>query len=62
VIDDRWLLDFWAKDTYQKPDLYDMTKPKDKRLVRRLYGDPINWTRMSPENFLNYKQQIKEMH
>lgn len=50
VVDDRWLVDFWAKDTYQLPDLYDLTDPKDRIEVRRQYGDASKWERMSPEN------------
>jgi hypothetical protein len=59
MIDDRWLVDFWAKDTYQLPDLYDITKPSDKKLVRKRYGDVLKWERMSPENFAYCKEQLK---
>lgn len=60
MVDDRWLVDFWAKDTYQLPDLYDITKAADKRLVRKRYGDVLKWTRMSPEQFAYDKEQLKE--
>lgn len=59
VVDDRWLVDFWAKDTYRLPDLYDFDDPAEKMEVRRLYGDPALWKRMSPENFEGFKRHIK---
>lgn len=61
VVDDRWLVDFWAKDSYQLPDLYDMADPSDAELVRRRYGDRENWTRMTPENFAYYKKFIRDV-
>lgn len=58
VVNDRWLVDFWAKDTYQPQDLHDMADPAQMENVRRLYGDPSRWVRMSPENFERYLRQI----
>jgi hypothetical protein len=60
VVDDRWLVDFWAKDSYQLPDLYDMTDPDERRQVRERYGDPGKWTRMTPEDFAYHKRHLRE--
>lgn len=47
VVDDRWLVDWWAKDSYQLRDLYDLKDPADQEKVRRLYGDPGKWEKAS---------------
>jgi hypothetical protein len=59
VVDDRWLVDWWAKDTYQMRDLYDMKSQVDMEEVLKLYGDPGKWIRMSPSDFLNYKKYVR---
>lgn len=59
VGDGRYLVDFWARDTYQYPDLHDMKDPAQMEEVRRLYGDPERWTRMSEKSFQYWKQDIK---
>lgn len=59
VVDGRWLVDFWAKDTYQLPDLYDMNDPVEATEVRRLYGDPGKWDKMSAENLARYNLHLK---
>lgn len=61
VVGDRWLVDFWAWDTYQLPDLYDLDDPADKALVLKRYGPPVNWIRMTPENFAYFKKYINEI-
>jgi hypothetical protein len=61
LIGDRWLVDFWAKDTYQLPDLYDLEDPMDRMEVRREYGDRSKWTRMTPENFAYYRKFIRDV-
>lgn len=59
VVDKRWLVDFWAKDTYQLPDLYDMADPLESIEVRRQYGDPSKWSRMSDEDFAHNREWLK---
>ncbi len=58
LIDKRWLVDFWAKDTYQLPDLYDLRDPAESLEVRRQYGDPSKWDRMSDKNFAYHKKNL----
>ncbi len=58
LIDDRWLVDFWAWDTYQYQDLYDLEDPHDRAKARKMYGDRENWERMSPENFAHAKETM----
>jgi hypothetical protein len=58
VIGDRYLVDFWAKDTYQHKDLYDLWDPEDKKEVARMYGDRRKWKKMSPENFAYWKRDL----
>lgn len=63
VIDDRWLVDFWARDTYDMRDLYDLHNPRDLRIVTRQYGPRKNWKRMSLEHFseaLKFMRRQKE--
>lgn len=60
VIDNRWLADFWAKDSYELPDLYDMSDPVESVEVRRQYGDPAKWARMSDENFAFFKKWLAD--
>lgn len=59
LVDARWLVDFWAKDTYQLPDFYDMENAKDAAQVRKRYGDPLKWERMSEENFAQNRKSLK---
>lgn len=47
ILGGRWLVDFWAKDYYQLPDLYNMEDPAQMKKVRKGYGDPAKWIRMS---------------
>lgn len=61
VVDDRWLLDFWAQDTYQYPDLYDLDDPMDALEVERMYGPRSKWIRMGPEHRRAYRSQIKSL-
>lgn len=61
VVDKRWLVDFWAKDTYQLPDLYDMTDPVESGEVRWQYGDPSKWTRMPDEHFARNREWVKNL-
>lgn len=58
LVDHRWLVDFWAWDTYQYQDLYDLQDPKDKAKALKMYGDQKNWKRMSPENFAHAKERV----
>lgn len=57
VVDGRWIVDWWAYDTYGPGGfsgfednqisisrrVYDLTDPRDARLAKRLYGDPVAW-------------------
>lgn len=61
IVDGRWLVDWWAKDTYQERDLYDLQDPVDYKKVLQLYGDPDAWSPMSSENFLKYKAYIRSI-
>jgi hypothetical protein len=61
LIDDRWLVDWWAKDTYQERDLYDLKKLEDQAEVERLYGDPKNWKAMGPKEFAQYRKHAKAL-
>lgn len=58
VIGDRYLVDFWAGDSYQYPSLYDLWDPGSKREALRMYGDRRKWTKMSPENFAYWKRDL----
>lgn len=58
VVDGRWLADFWAKDSYQLPDLYDMNSPREMASVVKRYGDPSRWTRMTQEQFAWWRKDI----
>ncbi len=60
IIDERWLLDFWAQDVYQLPWLYDLEDPKDAEAVKALYGFHESWTKMPPEDFTSQTQFIRE--
>jgi len=59
VVADRWLVDWWAKDTYQMRDLYDMKNQGDMEEVLKLYGAPEKWIRMNPRDFLSYKKYVR---
>lgn len=59
VIGDRYLVDFWARDTYQHRDLYDLWDPEDRDLVRKMYGDRKKWKKMSPENLAYWEGFLK---
>lgn len=61
IVDDRWLLDFWAKDYYHLPDLYDMENPAEMVLVHKRYGDPKLWQQMSVENMADNKESQKHI-
>lgn len=61
IVDDHWLVDWWAKDTYQERDLYDLTDEKDLKEVLRLYGDPGEWTPMDADEFAKYKSYIRTL-
>lgn len=61
VIADRWLADFWAKDTYQLPDLYDMQDPGELKQVLVRYGDQAKWQRMSEKNFEHNKENMRDL-
>lgn len=61
LADDRWLLDFWAKDTYQLPDLYDLKDPMDQKEVLREYGPRSKWTLMTADNFAYYQKYIRDV-
>lgn len=61
VVRDRWLVDWWAADTYQYRDLYDLSDPADLELVRELYGDPGRWRAMDAEDFALYRKYIKTL-
>lgn len=61
VVDDRWLVDWWAFDTYQKRDLYDLRDPQDATLVRKLYGPMERWSAMGPQAFDEYLQNIRQL-
>lgn len=43
VIDDQWLVDFWAWYTFQEKDLYDLWSPEDDAIVDHLYGNRTTW-------------------
>lgn len=58
LIGDRYLVDFWARDTYQHRDLYDLWDPEDRDLVRKMYGDRRKWRKMGPENFAHWKRDL----
>lgn len=57
VIDDRWLLDPWIRLVASAYDqiCFDMHDPEDMEMVRHIYGDPSNWSRLNQmeEHFLN---------
>ena len=61
IVDGRWLVDWWAKDTYQERDLYDLQDPVDQALVLRLYGDPEKWKPMSPGDLTKYRAHVREL-
>jgi hypothetical protein len=61
LVDDRWLVDWWAKDTYQERDLYDLKNSVDESEVLRLYGDPQKWLPMSAEDFLKSKVFLRDL-
>jgi len=61
IVDDRWLVDWWAKDTYQERDLYDLENPSDRAEALRLYGDPEKWISMSTENFLKNLEFLRDV-
>lgn len=58
VIGGRYLVDFWARDTYQHRDLYDLWDPDDRLVVQKMYGDRRKWQKMSLENFANWKRDL----
>lgn len=57
VIDDRWILDPWIRLVASAYDqiCFDMHDPKDMEIVRHIYGDPSNWSRLNQmeEHYLN---------
>jgi len=61
IVDGRWLVDWWAKDTYQERDLYDLQDPADQELVLRLYGPADAWRQMSARDFAQYKARVREI-
>jgi len=60
VVGDRYLVDFWAQDSYQYPWLYDMKDRLDMKEVLRMYGDPEKWVKMSARNLALNKKQVRE--
>jgi hypothetical protein len=58
VVDGRWLVDWWAKDTYQLPDLYDLEDPAVKDQVRRVYGDPARWEKLPRPEVESYRVSL----
>jgi hypothetical protein len=61
VVDDRWLVDWWAKDTYQERDLYDLEEPSDQKLVSRLYGDPTAWEPISQGDLVELRASARDL-
>lgn len=55
VVDGRWLVDWWAKDTYGEKDLYDLKNPIDRKTVAKLYGDPRKWETLSKRELEAWK-------
>lgn len=47
IVDDRWLVDFWAWTGHRLPfrerDLYDLENSRDNVIVDCLYGDRSTW-------------------
>jgi hypothetical protein len=61
LIDSLWLVDWWAADTYQERDLYDLTDSADQEEVKRLYGDPSRWRLMDAGDFASYKRYTSKL-
>lgn len=60
LIDERWLVDFWAQDTYEQPWLYDLQDPDEAEVVAELYGNMDLWVQMNPVSFGQMKKFIKQ--
>ena len=58
LIGGKFLVDFWAKDTYEYRDLYDLSKLKDAQEVLKMYGSMKFWTKMSPEDFKRWEGNL----
>jgi hypothetical protein len=44
VVDDRWILDFWAAAYYGEMPVWDLHEPSDAADIARLYGPRDKWT------------------
>lgn len=43
IVDERYLVDPWAKDVMGQRAVYDLTSSVERTRVRELYGDPRTW-------------------
>lgn len=60
VVDDRYLVDFWAAETYSYPPLYDMKDRLDLKEVEKMYGDRSKWVKMGARNLAWWKKYVRE--
>lgn len=60
LVDDRYLVDFWAQDTYSYPWLYDLKDPLDLKEVQKMYGDRKKWGKMQARNLAWWKKYVRE--
>ena len=59
LIDDRWLVDFWAYQEEDRAWLYDLEDRAEAKVVADLYGDPTKWEKWSAADRQEHRTHIE---